>query len=141
MPLGEDLRALVAKRYAAVVREAAAQVEQLTWQVEPERTGNMKQKTQALVAQDDGPILSVDITANTDYAGYTDAGTKGPYVIVPNRARVLVFEGAGGTVFTRRVVHPGIPGTQWFNGGVDGGDPMRSRWTQALELAMQAVGG
>ncbi len=47
--------------------------------------------------------------SNQPYAEYVIKGTR-PHDIVPRRAKVLAFEGSdGGTVFAKRVRHPGTP--------------------------------
>lgn len=139
MPIGDQLRAAMAERHARVLLEATRTVETLTIEAAPEDTGYLRSQIRADVQDDQGSLLSSQIIADTDYAGYTDAGTRGPYVIMPTSAKVLVFEAGGGTVFARSVVHPGVRGTQWFTGGEDGGDPMRERWSLALQQAVDGL--
>ena len=49
----------------------------------------------------------------SDVGGFHQAGTS-PYTITPRKAKKLVFKTAGGTVFTNKVNHPGLPKREWF---------------------------
>jgi hypothetical protein len=69
-------------------------------------------------------------------ASTTDKGAR-PHVIVPRRAGgLLVFNWpkAGGTVFLRRVHHPGNPPDPWWR------QTLERNWPQALKLAARTVG-
>jgi len=49
----------------------------------------------------------------SDVGGYHQGGTSA-YTIVPRKAKKLVFQTAGGTVFADKVKHPGLPKREWF---------------------------
>lgn len=61
----------------------------------------------ASIRSDMDPDLTVEVSANTDYAIYVHEGTA-PHTITPRSARVLRFPTKGGKiVYTTKVNHPG----------------------------------
>ena len=62
--------------------------------------------------------LSWKIFTNVEYAEAIEKGTA-PRVIVPTRARVLVFVVNGKKVFTRRVNHPGSRPNPYVKRSID----------------------
>lgn len=58
-----------------------------------------------------GPIERT-ITTDDAIFGYQNDGTK-PHTILPRQRRVLRFQAGGGTVFARRVRHPGTKAQGW----------------------------
>ncbi|MEM3463614.1 MAG: HK97 gp10 family phage protein [Candidatus Bathyarchaeia archaeon] len=70
----------------------------------PVRTGFLRD---SIIIRKNRNWVEVGPTAN--YAPYVEFGTR-PHIIEPVHASVLAFEIGGGTVFARRVHHPGFPG-------------------------------
>ena len=62
--------------------------------------------------------VSVVIGSNEQYAPWVEFGTK-PHKIRARNAKVLAFQGAGGTVFRREVNHPGTRGARMFGDAMD----------------------
>lgn len=62
--------------------------------------------------------VSVVIGSNEQYAAYVEQGTK-PHKIRPRNAKVLAFQGAGGTVFAQEVNHPGTQPANMFGGALE----------------------
>lgn len=58
------------------------------------------------------------VYCNVPYAKAQDTGSR-PHVIVPRRAKILAWKGAGGTIFARRVNHPGTTGNRFFTGSFE----------------------
>lgn len=132
------LRRAVSQRVEEIASTALDLTERDTIDAAPERTGALKQ-----LIGTTGPSMVGDFVAQCEiycdaaYAGYTDAGTE-EHDIPGNPLLAFYWEngpdGAGDYVFAK-VHHPGTTGTQWFNSGQDGGEPMQSRWRRALEQA------
>jgi hypothetical protein len=123
-----------------VTVDALQRTLQETQQAAPVRTGALRNSIQVSTPQSDGAVIRAEITADTPYAGFTDTGTQS-HIIRGNPLLVFMWpndprpnRGKGPAVF-RWVNHPGTKGTQWFNAGVDGGDPMMSRWHDSLQEA------
>lgn len=75
------------------------------------RTGNAAASVEVQPATISPDLVEGSITAGGERAPYLifqEDGTAGPYEILPVRARALVFEWQGRTVFLQRVLHPGI---------------------------------
>ena len=124
----------------AAVIDALQRTQEDTFAAAPIRTGALRGAISTTTPQSDGSTIRAEIRADMPYAGYTDTGTQ-PHMIFPVRAKMLAFywERMGKFVFFRWVNHPGTKGTQWFNSGIDGGEPMLSRWHDNLEISA-AVG-
>lgn len=136
------LRTAVADRVMEIATDALEQTYRDTVDAAP--VG----KTGALVELIDteGPRFTAEFAVTSaifclaEYAGYTDVGTP-PHRIDGRPLLAFYWDnapadlgGPGDYVFAH-VDHPGTTGTQWFNGGREGGEPMRSRWEQACENA------
>jgi hypothetical protein len=71
------------------------------------RTGRYEDSFRAKFRPGRGDVLGLLTLENEqEHSTFIEAGTR-PHVILPRRARVLVFQVAGRTVFARRVNHPG----------------------------------
>lgn len=57
--------------------------------------------------------FTVEVTADAPHAVFHHEGTA-PHIIRPRRARVLVFDAGGTTVFTPVVSHPGTAPNQFL---------------------------
>ena len=109
---------------AALLRDQLlAKVEaNLSGDVLRERSGALKA---SILAEMDlgGDTLSVSVASRgIAYAAIQEhGGITAPHDIVPVKARALAFAGAGGTVFARRVHHPGsrIPARAYLGSALD----------------------
>lgn len=73
------------------------------------KTGKLKASIDSRLVPSIGRGYNVEVFASAPYAQFHHDGTKGPYPIVPKSpGGVLVFQVGGVTVFTRRVMHPGV---------------------------------
>jgi hypothetical protein len=75
------------------------------------RTGAAAASVMMYPAAVNGDVVEGGITAGGDAAPYLifhEEGTRGPYEILPVRARALRFELEGRMVFRARVLHPGV---------------------------------
>lgn len=87
-------------RYMERLGEQAAEIARTLCPVD---TGALR----ASIRSDMGADLTVEVSANTDYAVHVHEGTA-PHTITPKRARVLRFPTKGGrVVYTTKVEHPG----------------------------------
>ena len=94
----EDLReALLAKVEA-----------NLSGDVLQERSGALKASIVADVTADAASVAASVTSEGVPYAAIQEyGGMTAPHDIVPVKARALAFAGAAGTIFARRVHHPG----------------------------------
>lgn len=126
----------------AVVEVADAALDQCladTLAAAPEKTGALKALTDRTPVSLAGDfVASGSVFCDAKYAEWTDAGSE-PHLIEGNPLLHFYWDRIGKEVWFHFVNHPGSPGTQWFNGGVDGGEPMLSRWTDACEAANASV--
>lgn len=101
----------------------------------PIRTGLLRANTDVTGTAMIGDFVALGtIFSLVPYAGFTDAGTE-PHPIVGNPLLYFYWEKLGRSVALPYVNHPGTAGTQWFNSGVDDGEPMSSRWEAACTAA------
>lgn len=85
--------------------------------------------------------VSVVIGSNEQYAAYVEGGTK-PHKIRPRNAKVLAFQGAGGTVFAREVNHPGTPAANMFGDALEASEgAIRASVQGLLDRIMARVFG
>lgn len=134
-----DLRRSIADRVMEIASDALEQTYRDTVDAAPVgKTGALVELIDVDVPRATSEFaVTARIFCAAEYAGYTDAGTA-PHEIPGNPLLAFFWEdgpnGPGDYVFAH-VNHPGTTGTRWFNGGDDGGEPMRSRWGQACEDA------
>jgi hypothetical protein len=140
-----DLRRALAERVQEIAEEALEETWRETIDAAPEKTGALKQLTDTDPPR---PLSEFSVLATifceAEYAEWTDAGSH-PHRITGRPWLAFYWEAENvDVVFSSRdggpayVNHPGSPGTRWFNGGRDGGEPMRSRWERACERAAAA---
>lgn len=138
-----DLRHALAARVAEIATQALELTYRETVAEAPSRTGRLRELIDtSRVDMVSEFVASAEIFCMADYAEYTDAGSV-PHQI-PGRPWLAFFwerENAD-VVFSHRdghepayVNHPGTAGTQWFNSGISGGDPMASRWARFCAAA------
>lgn len=126
----------VAEETQRIASDALDLCWQATVDAAPERTGALRQLIRA-----DGPTMSGQVTAqgeircDADYAEWTDKGSD-PHIIQGNPLLAFYWEKVGRDMVLPFVNHPGTRGTQWFNSGEDGGEPMRSRWEDSCLRAL-----
>ena len=87
-----------------------------------ERSGALKASIRADVTADATSIVASVSSEGVLYAAIQEyGGTTAPHLIEPVKARALAFAGAGGTVFARRVRHPGsrIPARAYLGSALD----------------------
>ena len=100
------------------------------------RSGALKASIVAeLLVAPDGLIASLE-SHGVPYAAIQEyGGTTPPHDIVPVKARALAFAGAGGTMFARRVHHPGsvIPAHAYLGGALEA---LRDEITGGLKQAV-----
>lgn len=77
-------------------------------QLAPVDTGRLRSSIHVDSPAVRGRRVGVRVGTNVEYALHMEFGTRSGYTITPQRARVLRFRSGGRTVFTRRVVHPGV---------------------------------
>ncbi len=130
-----DLTRAVVLRVREIAEQAAQAVLAATLEAAPEKTGNLKALTDVTpVTFVDEFAASCTVFSAAPYAGYTDAGTV-PHLIVGNPYLYFYWDRVGKFMVLPYVNHPGTAGTQWFNSGEPDGEPMASRWEQALNEA------
>lgn len=138
-----DLRHELSTFVERTSTDALAIVFRETLDAAPEDTGALRAMLDTTGPQMIGEFIATsEIFCNVDYAIWTDAGSIAHEIWATQGHGLLVWDGPDGTVFVRAkdggpavVHHPGSPGTQWFNSGHDGGEPMASRWEDALVQA------
>lgn len=102
------MAALLAK--AEELRQALlAKVEaNLSGDVLQERSGALKASVVAEITADAAAVAASVSSDGVPYAAIQEyGGTTAPHDIAPVKAQALVFAGAAGTTFARRVHHPG----------------------------------
>jgi phage gpG-like protein len=67
-------------------------------------TGRLKQSFAMELPADDKVVVGTSV----EYAKWHHEGTRA-YKIIPKRARVLKFNAVGGTIYSKKVNHPGLP--------------------------------
>jgi hypothetical protein len=84
-------------------------------------------------------MVGTQITSSASYAGFVVGGTKA-HVIVPRNKSVLRFNlASGGTVFTKRVNHPGTKANPFPQRGLT---PLLPGFrTSFTEIMSEAMGG
>lgn len=103
--VSETVRAVEA---AGVAGKATARV------MAPHRSYELRDSIDAHVGTVSAMGAEGEIVATADHASMVVEGTK-PHIIEPRRKRMLRFEGVSGTVFARRVRHPGTaPNPEWW---------------------------
>jgi hypothetical protein len=136
----DGLRTALSDKVLEISAAALATVVSETQDAAPEKTGALRASIHG-----SGPDLQGDfratatIAADVAYAGYTDAGTP-PHTIEGKPWLAFFWDLKGYWVISAErdghppmyVNHPGTTGTQWFNSGIDDGEPMASRWESAL---------
>ena len=106
------------------------------------RTGTLKASVlDELALTDDGISVSLE-TSGVPYAAIQEyGGVTSAHDILPVKARALAFAGAGGTVFARRVHHPGsvIPARHPFGTALTSlHDEIGAGFKDALRIALGA---
>lgn len=98
-------------------------------------TGKLAAKTETrLIRTRNGNVLRVSNKAKYALAQERGSGThagKGPYPIRPRRARALRFMSGGAVVFSRGVMHPGVPATHWLMNGIKRGESAETNFLNA----------
>lgn len=126
----DSLRDAIRARAIEIVEEAADLVVTETAAAAPvadENGGRLRDSHRRGDINVSGDIVSTELIADTEYAGYVAGGT-GPHPIRPVFAKVLRFKVGGTVVFARHVEHPGTrPNTEWWGEQVIG-----ERWRTAL---------
>lgn len=125
------LRSEIRRHARALVETAAAEVAEVATAAAPIRTGELRaSRLGPDVVDDTDQRIVARVSFHAPQAGWTDEGTRGPYVIRAKNAKVLRFIGRDGeVVFRRFVTHPGIRAQHWF------AQPMQGRWDEALARA------
>ena len=117
-----DIAAALRDRAAALQAQLLARVEaNLSGDVLQTRSGALKASVVASLAVD-GDAVEASLGSDLPYAAIQEhGGTTPAHDIVPVKAQALAFAGAGGTVFARRVHHPGsrITGRAPFGRALD----------------------
>jgi hypothetical protein len=93
----------------------------------PVRTGDLARSIDFTSINMTGPVASTEVFALEKYAVFQDSGTRGGYVIVPVRAKMLHWVAGGMDVFRRRVIHPGVPARHFFM------QPLAERFRSCLQ--------
>lgn len=111
-----------------VVRDAAVQTLQLAQVYAPSRSGQLRESIR--IDYDRGG-LSATVAPHAPHAAYVEFGTglhnellppgmRKPYIIEPKKpGGVLRFQVGGTTVFTKRVIHPGIKAQPYMRPAAD----------------------
>lgn len=127
MPVADQLRQAVVARGQAVFDSAVDALMADLRDAAPELTGATKRGLRESPVGAP-PLLAVQVESTTPQGDYVEGGTT-PHLILPRRSAALVFEGRDGTVFARRVDHPGSPARPWFR-------PVVGRWPRYLAEAL-----
>ena len=113
-----DKAALLAADLAAYVRDA-----KLSGQVLQARTGALRDAIVSDVSVDGGVVSgSVGVAGDIKYAAIQEYGGKtAAHEILPVKAMALAFASGAGTIFARRVEHPGlvIPERSYLRSSLD----------------------
>ena len=83
------------------------------------------------VLQRKGDMLST-VGTNVEYALVQNDGSD-PYMIYPRQAKALRFPVAGGFIYAKSVMHPGIQGTHYIEGSIAATE---SRVPEFIEMAL-----
>lgn len=103
--------------HGAVLAQAAQQIlVQFVRDEAPVKSGRLRD---SIVAKGTGTARGV---YSVYYGPYVAEGTK-PHLIRPSKARVLVFQVGGKTVFARQVNHPGTKANDFPRRAVDAAKP------------------
>jgi hypothetical protein len=82
----------------------------------PVRTGRMRRSLYHRVRAFARQVVGAAGTEGVGYAAAVEFGSQ-PHLIEPVRAEALRWQGPGGSVFARRVRHPGTAPRPFFRGG------------------------
>lgn len=104
-----------------------------------DRTGKLRSTLLVRVGARSGELTRT-LWAPMPYASYLNDGTRGPYPIVPRRAKFLRFVQNGQVRFSRGVMHPGISARPFMTGAERAGGQallvsLREHVQEAAEVA------
>ena len=121
--LEADIAAALREKAAELRDRLLAKVEaNLSGDVLRTRSGALKASIAASLTVDASTAVAEVASAGVPYAAIQEYGGRTPpHDIVPVKARALAFAGAAGTVFARRVHHPGstIPPRPYLGSALD----------------------
>jgi len=106
------LEDLIRRHGLELMDSARLDVEEATIAAAPRLTGELANSVATYPAQLQGDVATFDIEVRADHAEIVIFGSRA-HVIVPVRAKMLHWGGAGG-VFARRVNHPGTRPNETF---------------------------
>lgn len=142
----DSLRREISEEVERIATSALEQTWRDTIDAAPEKTGALKALTDTTPVSMAGDfVATASIYCAAEYAEWTDAGSI-PHQIFGHPWLAFYWERENvDVVFSTRdghepayVNHPGTTGTRWFNGGVEDGEPMASRWERACADAAAA---
>ena len=121
--LESDIAAALRDKAAELQGRLLAKVEaNLSGEVLRTRSGALKASIAASLTADASTVTVELTSAGVPYAAIQEHGGRTPaHDIVPVKALALAFAGLGGTVFARRVHHPGstIPARPYLGSALD----------------------